>query len=139
MSLAIFKVIEFHTIERTKELVLFLHMFMKDLIANNTKETLIAVFERITVGDRSHTESKKSKGRDPFDNDPFFNDSGDDSAERKKSIKDNGHALVKNGFKWFVRKFVRGTRIGNSKDEILRNNEKVIVIMDVLSNSLIDL
>ena len=139
LSLAIFKVIEFHTIERTKELVLFLHMFMKDLIANNTKETLNAVFERITVGDRSQTKSNKSKGRDAFENDPFFDDSGDDSAEHKKSIKNNGHAIVKNGFKWFVRKFVRGTRIGNSKDEILRNNEKVIVIMDVLSNSLIDL
>ena len=112
---------------------------MKDLIANNTKETLNAVFERITVGDRSQTKSNKSKGRDAFENDPFFDDSGDDSAEHKKSIKNNGHAIVKNGFKWFVRKFVRGTRIGNSKDEILRNNEKVIVIMDVLSNSLIDL
>ena len=49
MSLAIFKVIEFHTIERTKELVLFLHIFMKDLIATTTKEKLNAVFERITT------------------------------------------------------------------------------------------
>ena len=120
-------------------MVLFLHMFMKDLIINNSKETLNAIFERITVGDRHNTKSSKRKGPDAFENDPFFDDSGENSAEQKKNTSNNGHAIVKNGFKWFVKKFVRGTRIGNSKDEILRNNEKVIVIMDVLSNSLIDL
>ena len=154
LSLAIFKVIEFHTIERTKELVLFLHIFMKDLIATTTKEKLNAVFERITTTAGSNSrdggemnERKKQLGE--FENDSFFdsdNDDGgggddDDSKKKKKKHHntENDHILVKNGFKWFIKKYVKGTKNGNSKEEIIRNNEKVSIIMEVLNNSLVDL